>query len=301
MKPTLLVMAAGMGSRYGGLKQLDGVGPSGETIMDYSIHDALEAGFGKVVFVIRRAFEADFRSKVLAKYERAIPTEVVFQDLEKLPAPFVCPPDREKPWGTNHAVLMAADTIKEPFCVINADDFYGREAFKVMAEALQKLDTTTQGNYYMVAYHLGNTLSENGTVSRGICSADAEGNLRHIQEYTTLRSDPEDATCSRDEKTGEVFALTTPVSMNFWGVTPDYFSFSKEEFCRFLEVHIADPKSEFYIPFMVDTLIRSNKAKIHLLSSGAQWFGVTYPEDRDRVVRRLASLVADGIYPSPLF
>lgn len=301
MKPTLLVMAAGMGSRYGGLKQLDGVGPHGETIMDYSIYDALRAGFGKVVFVIRRDFEEEFRSKVLSKYEQAIPTEVVFQEIDKLPEPFVCPQERVKPWGTNHAVLMAAEAIREPFCVINADDFYGREAFAVMAEALQSLPTTAKGDYCMVAYHLGNTLSEGGTVSRGICSVDAEGYLQKVEEQTALARDPQDAACCLDEKSGLSFPLSTPVSMNFWGFTPDYFTYSGEAFVRFLQEHIAEPKSEFYIPFMVDSLIKSGEARVRLLSSTAQWFGVTYQEDRERVTARLAALAADGTYPSPLF
>nr|WP_315075755.1 nucleotidyltransferase [uncultured Porphyromonas sp.] len=301
MKPTLLVMAAGMGSRYGGLKQLDGVGPNGETIMDYSIYDALHAGFGKVVFVIRRDFEEEFRSKVLSKYEHAIPTEVVFQEIDKLPHPFVCPEGRVKPWGTNHAVLMAAEAICEPFCVINADDFYGREAFAVMAEALQAIDPSTKGDYCMVAYHLGNTLSEGGTVSRGVCSVDSEGCLQKVEEQTALARDPKDPSRCLDGKSGLAFPLSTPVSMNFWGFTPDYFDYSQKAFVRFLEEHITEPKSEFYIPLMVDTLIKSGGAKVRLLSSTAQWFGVTYQEDRKNVVARLASLAADGTYPSPLF
>lgn len=301
MKPTLLVMAAGMGSRYGGLKQLDGVGPNGETIMDYSIYDALHAGFGKVVFVIRRDFEEEFRSKVLSKYEHAIPTEVVFQEIDKLPHPFVCPEGRVKPWGTNHAVLMAAEVIHEPFCVINADDFYGRGAFAVMAEALQAIDPSTKGDYCMVAYHLGNTLSEGGTVSRGVCSVDSEGCLQKVEEQTALARDPKDLSRCLDGKSGLAFPLSTPVSMNFWGFTPDYFDYSQKAFVRFLEEHIAEPKSEFYIPLMVDTLIKSGEAKVRLLSSTAQWFGVTYHEDRKNVVARLASLAADGTYPSPLF
>lgn len=299
MKPTLLVMAAGMGSRFGGLKQLNGVGPHGETLMDYSIYDALKAGFGKVVFVIRHDFEEAFRTHVLSKYQAVIPTEVVFQEVDKLPAPYVCPPERTKPWGTNHAVLMAADVIHEPFCVINADDFYGREAFETMAQALSALPATSQGSYCMVAYPLGNTLSEEGTVSRGVCVANAQGYLVDIEEQTELKRTSSES--CQDGKTGRTFALDTPVSMNFWGFTPDYFTYSQEAFAQFLSENLQQPKSEFYIPSMVDSLIQSGKAAVRLLSSNAQWFGVTYAQDRDKVVARLQQLVAEGVYPSPLF
>ncbi|KGN98343.1 nucleotidyltransferase [Porphyromonas gingivicanis] len=299
MKPTLIVMAAGMGTRYGGLKQLDGVGPSGETIMDYSIYDAANAGFGKVVFVIRQCFEEQFRNQILNKYKGIIETEVVFQELTKLPAPYTCPLEREKPWGTNHAVLMAKEVVHEPFCVINADDFYGREAFIAMSEALRKITPATKGDYFMVAYALGNTLSESGTVSRGVCSVDEEGCLKKIEEQTALSR--HDDTLCRDEKSGKTFPLQTPVSMNFWGFTPDYFIYSEEAFKEFLKENINEPKKEFYIPFMVDTLIREQKAKIHLLASDAQWFGVTYPADKAAVVARLKNFVEEGKYPSPLF
>lgn len=299
MKPTLIVMAAGMGSRYGGLKQLDAVGPSGETIMDYSIYDAARAGFGRVVFVIRQVFEEDFRNKVLRKYEGVIETEVVFQEVAKLPAPYVCPPDREKPWGTNHAVLMAKDVVREPFCVINADDFYGREAFITIAKVLKDLSPNTQDNYFMVAYSLGNTLSESGTVSRGICSVDGNGCLQDVEEQTALAQ--KDAETCYDEKSGRSYPLNTPVSMNFWGFTPDYFDYSEEVFKEFLAEYIDEPKSEFYIPFMVDTLIKKRGAKVHVLTSEAQWFGITYSQDRDAVVARLKLFVEEGRYPTPLF
>ncbi|MDO4722943.1 nucleotidyltransferase family protein [Porphyromonas circumdentaria] len=299
MKPTLIIMAAGMGSRYGGLKQMAGVGPSEETIMDYSVYDAAQAGFGKVVFVIRRSFEEDFRNKILNKYDGFIQTEVVFQELTKLPAPYTCPPEREKPWGTNHAVLMAKEEVREPFCVINADDFYGREAFVAMAKALQEVEPTSKDNYFMVAYSLGNTLSESGTVSRGVCSVNSEGCLEKVEEQTALIR--KDADTCWDEKSKLTFPIETPVSMNFWGFTPDYFTYSEEAFKEFLSEYINEPKKEFYIPFMVDLLIHKKGAKVHLLTSEAQWFGVTYPEDREAVVARLKSFVEKGKYPSPLF
>lgn len=300
MKPTLLVMAAGMGSRYGGLKQVDTIGPNGETIMDYSIYDAVKAGFGKVVFVIRRSLEELFHTTILPKYEGIITTELVFQEITKLPSPYVCPPEREKPWGTNHAVLMAKEVINEPFCVINADDFYGREAFETIAQALTQLPEGSKGKYYMVAYNLGNTLSEGGTVSRGVCSVDEHHCLQKVEEQTALKRNANAENCI-DEKSGLSFALTTPVSMNFWGFTPDYFSLSEETFKEFLSQHINEPKSEFYIPFMVDTLIRSQQASVRLLTSEAQWFGVTYADDRKYVEERLNTLVKEGVYPSPLF
>ena len=286
MKPTLLVMAAGMGSRYGGLKQLDGVGPNGETIMDYSIYDALHAGFGKVVFVIRRDFEEEFRLKVLSKYEHAIPTEVVFQEIDKLPHPFVCPEGRVKPWGTNHAVLMAAEAIHEPFCVINADDFYGRKAFAVMAEALQTIDPSTKGDYCMVAYHLGNTLSEGGTVSRGVCSVDSEGCLQKVEEQTALARDPEDPSRCLDGKSGLTFPLSTPVSMNFWGFTPDIFRIGLPLFETFIAEHKDDPKAEFYIPTLVSHAMEQGYV-VAVVPTEAVWFGMTYKEDLELVRREI--------------
>ncbi len=300
MKPTLLVMAAGMGSRFGGLKQLSPLGPNNEIIMDYSIYDAIQAGFGKVVFVIRHSFEDDFQKLVLSKYKGLIQTEIVFQETSKLPAPFTCPKEREKPWGTNHAVLMAKDIIKEPFCVINADDFYGREAFQIMAENLSKLKDTEKGLYFMTAYNLGNTLSESGTVSRGICSPTEDDFLKNIEEYTKLKKSSNQEMCI-DENTLKEFSIQTPVSMNFWGFTPDYFDYSEKEFVTFLNSNLQNPKSEFYIPFMVDTLIQNKLAKVKILTSKAHWFGVTYPEDKDEVITQLKTLVEKGVYPSPLF
>lgn len=302
MKPTLYVLAAGMGSRYGGLKQLDGVGPQGQTIMDYSIYDALRAGFGRVVFVIRRDFEADFRSKILSKYEGHVPVDVVFQSVDALPEGFSVPDGRTKPWGTNHAVLMADGVINEPFAVINADDFYGRDAFEVMASYLSALPGDSKGRYCMVAFELGNTMTENGSVSRGVCTVDGDGRLTDVVERTSIAWTPEGAIeyTEADGSKGSL-AAHTPVSMNLWGFTPDYFGYSRREFVRFLTNHISRPKSEFFIPSVVDKLVRNGEASVDVLTTSSRWFGVTYPEDRDDVVAKLAALHAEGKYPDRLF
>ena len=298
-KPTLFVLAAGMGSRYGGLKQLDGLGPNGETIMDYSIFDAIRAGFGKVVFVIRKDFEQDFRDKVLAKYEHHIPVEVVFQSVDALPAGFVCPPDRTKPWGTNHAVLMGKEVIREPFAVINADDFYGRDGFRVLGEWLSKADGT--GKYCMVGYRIGNTLSESGTVARGVCQTDANGYLTGVVERTDVARVDGAITFTGDDGKPAHTDDTTPVSMNMWGFTPDYFIHSEEYFCRFLKENIDKPKAEFFIPLVVNELIVNGKATVEVLDTTAKWFGVTYAADRQGVVDKINALIAAGEYPAKLW
>lgn len=300
MKPTLFVLAAGMGSRYGGLKQLDPLGPNGETIMDYSIYDALQAGFGKVVFVIRKDFEADFREKILSKYEGHVPVEVVFQSTDKLPEGFTCPADRTKPWGTNHAVLMGKEVINEPFAVINADDFYGRDAFKVIAEELQR-PRDRKGDYCMVGFRVGNTMTENGSVARGVCST-ANGNLTGVVERTAISYAPDGRIVFTDENGVEqTLDPTTPVSMNLWGFTPDYFEFSDREFRKFLEKDINTPKAEFFIPLCIDALIKNNEATIKVLDTESRWFGVTYAADRPGVVEKFAELHKDGTYPEKLF
>ena len=301
MKPTLYVLAAGMGSRYGGLKQLDPLGPQGQTIMDYSIYDAIRAGFGKVVFVIRKDFEQDFRDKILSKYEGHIPVEVVFQSTDKLPEGYTCPPDRTKPWGTNHAVMMASDVIKEPFAVINADDFYGRDAFEVMARDLMRPRDHT-GDYSMVGFRVGNTMTENGSVSRGVCSTDADSNLTTVVERTAIAYDPDGSIAFTDEN-GDKQTLdpATPVSMNLWGFTPDYFDFSDREFRKFLDKDLNTPKAEFFIPLVVDTLIHSGEATVKVLDTDSRWFGVTYAADRPGVVAKLAELHAAGVYPDKMF
>ncbi|MCM1033165.1 MAG: nucleotidyltransferase [Odoribacter sp.] len=300
MKPTLFVLAAGMGSRYGGLKQLDGLGPHGETIMDYSIFDALKAGFGKVVFVIRKDFEKDFREKVLSKYEGHIPVEVVFQSIDKLPEGFSAPEGRTKPWGTNHAVLMGADVIKEPFAVINADDYYGTDAFKVIAAELSR-PRTTKGDYCMVGFRVGNTMTENGSVSRGVCTA-RDGKLESIVERTAISFDDNHRITFKDENGDtQYLEAETPVSMNFWGFTPDYFDFSMREFLKFLNAHGTEEKSEYYIPTAVNDLIHSGEATVKLLDTTSRWFGVTYADDRASVVKQFAALHDAGVYPDKLF
>ena len=301
MKPTLFVLAAGMGSRYGGLKQLDGLGPNGETIMDYSIFDAIRGGFGKIVFVIRRDFEQDFRDKVLSKYEGHIPTELVFQAIDDLPEGFTCPADRTKPWGTNHAVLMGKEVINEPFAVINADDFYSRDAFAVMGKWLSELPEGSTGKYSMVGFRICNTLSENGTVARGVCGKNDAGMLTDVVERTEIMR--VDGVISYKDENGEWQPVgeETPVSMNFWGFTPDYFQYSESQFVDFLKENIDKPKSEFFIPLVVDTLINSGKATCEVLDTTAKWFGVTYAADRPGTVEKIQALVDAGEYPAKLF
>ncbi|MCD8029299.1 MAG: nucleotidyltransferase [Bacteroides sp.] len=300
MKPTLFVLAAGMGSRYGGLKQLDGLGPNGETIMDYSIYDAIRGGFGKVVFVIRKDFEADFRDKILSKYQDHIPVELVFQSLDSLPEGFTCPADRVKPWGTNHAVLMGKEVIHEPFAVINADDFYGRHSFAVLGEALTAM-TGKQNDYCMVGYRVGNTLSESGTVARGICGTDPEGYLTTVVERTAIER--VDGKVSFTDENGQVVTIddNTPVSMNMWGFTPDYFEYSEEYFKEFLKENMDNLKSEYFIPLMVNKLVTDGTARVKVLDTTSKWFGVTYAEDRQSVVDKIQALVEAGEYPEKLF
>ena len=300
MKPTLFVLAAGMGSRYGGLKQLDPLGPNGETIMDYSIYDALQAGFGKVVFVIRKDFEQDFREKILSKYEGHVPVEVVFQSTDKLPEGYTCPADRTKPWGTNHAVLMGKDAIKEPFAVINADDFYGRNAFEVIAKELMR-ERDRKGDYCMVGFRVGNTMTENGSVARGVCETK-DGKLTSVVERTAISYDKDGKIVFTDENGQEqTLDPKTPVSMNLWGFTPDYFDYSEREFRTFLDKDLNTPKAEFFIPLVIDTLIHSGEATVKVLDTDSRWFGVTYAADRPGVVEKFAQLHADGVYPEKMF
>lgn len=301
MKPTLFVLAAGMGSRYGGLKQLDGVGPNGETIMDYSIYDSIQAGFGKIVFVIRKTFEKDFRDKIVSKYEHLIPTEIVFQELDDLPEGFTLNPERIKPWGTNHAVLMGKDIIKEPFAIINADDFYGKESFKILADYLISL-VGKKNKYCMVGYRLGNTLSESGSVARGVCVTNEKNLLTGVVERTQIER-VNDIPQFKDEN-GKWNPLSdiTPVSMNMWGFTPDYFEYSEKDFKDFLfENQNNNIKAEFFIPSVVNKLIKNKQIEVEVLDTPSKWFGVTYAEDRPSVVQKLSELVEKGEYPSKLF
>ena len=298
MKPTLFVLAAGMGSRYGGLKQLDGLGPHGETIMDYSIYDAIRSGFGKVVFVIRHDFEADFRSKILSKYENHIPTEVVFQSINDLPEGYTCPEGRTKPWGTNHALLMGRNVIKEPFAIINADDFYGQDSFRVMAEQLSK--ATGENEYCMVGFRIGNTMSKSGTVARGICETK-DGYLTGVVERTAIGYKGEEICFTDENGVEQTLAPETPVSMNLWGFTPDYFKYSEDYFKRFLDANKDNLKAEFYVPLLINELVTTGKAKVQVLDTTSKWFGVTYAADRPAVVEKFAELHASGEYPEKMF
>ena len=292
-----------MGSRYGGLKQLDGLGPNGETIMDYSIYDAIKAGFGKIVFVIRKDFEQEFKEKILSKYEGHIPAELVFQSLDSLPEGFTPPEGRVKPWGTNHAVMMAAEAIKEPFCVINCDDFYNRDAFMVIGKFLADLPEGSTNKYAMVGFRVGNTLSENGTVARGICSKDDNENLTTVVERTEIMR-VNGPICYKDEEGAWVpVDDNTPVSMNMWGFTPDYFAHSEAYFKEFLSdpKNMENLKAEFFIPLRVNKLIVEGTATVRVLDTTSKWFGVTYSADRPSVVEKIQSLIAEGVYPEKLF
>ncbi|MDE6247245.1 MAG: nucleotidyltransferase [Muribaculaceae bacterium] len=299
MKPTLFILAAGMGSRYGGLKQLDSLGPGGETIMDYSVYDALRAGFGKIVFVIRHDFEDEFRKKVIAKYENHIPVEVVFQELDALPDGFAPNPERTKPWGTNHAVLMGKDVINEPFAVINADDYYGKESFEILADLLRSLEGKT-GEYGMVGFKIENTLSENGGVSRGHCQVSPEGYLTGVNECHGIQYKDGKLIQIVDDK--EVaFPEGANVSMNMWAFTPDYFDYSEKSFIDFLSKHGDELKSEFFIPTVVNEMIESGKASLLVKETPSKWFGVTYAADRPATVAQFRKLVDEGVYPEKLF
>ena len=310
MKPTLLVLAAGMGSRYGGLKQMDGLGPHGETIIDYSIHDAVEAGFGKVVYIVRESFKAQMEEAVKQKYAGVKtvdgePLQFVFvtQELDKIPAPFQVPAERVKPWGTAHAVLMAAEVIHEPFAVINGDDFYGKESFKILGDWC-RVHANTRGQYCIVGFQLENTLSENGSVSRGICSYSTSGILTNIAEHLNIAREADGKVYGDNSVTGENHVELDPkalCSMNMWGFTPDYFAKSARIFQAFLTQNIQEPKKEFYIPFAVDVIVKEGEGVCEVLSTPSHWFGVTYKEDRPGVVAKFAELVEKGVYPSPLY
>ena len=303
VKPTLLVLAAGMGSRYGSLKQMDGVGPNGEAIIDYSIYDAIRAGFGKVVFVIRHSFEKEFKEMFSAdRFGGRIEVDFVFQELDYLPEGFSVPEGREKPWGTNHAVMQGASAVHEPFAVINADDFYGTDAYRVMGEYLSQLDGA-KGEYAMIGYEVNKTLSENGTVSRGVCTMDENRFLTSMVERTKIERNAEGTIVFHDLGDDVALEENTPVSMNFFGFTPDYFDYSEEAFKEFLseESTKTNLKAEFFIPLMVNRLIGGGVAQMKVLSTAAQWFGVTYKEDKPQLMAKIEALIADGVYPRNLW
>ena len=300
MKPALLVLAAGMGSRYGGLKQLDGVGPCGETIMDYSVFDAVRAGFGKVVFVIRKHFKEDFEKIIVPKYKEFVEVELVEQELDALPEGFTLNPDREKPWGTGHATLMAAGVIDTPFAVINADDFYGAQSFKALADFLKE-QHNKEGKFCMVGFYLNKTLSESGEVSRGICSVNEENYLTTVEEHHKVKENNGIITGIGMDGNCHELNFNAYASMNMWGFTPDVFKHGIKMFETFLTENALDLKKEFYIPFVVNTMITTGQASVKVLSSPDKWFGVTYKEDRPVVVEKLKEMTDSGLYPSPLF
>jgi hypothetical protein len=308
MLPTLLVLAAGMGSRYGGLKQIDPVGPAGETVLDYGVHDAIRAGFGRVVFIIRRDFEAVFREQVGNKYAGRITVDYVFQALDALPEGHTVPVGREKPWGTGHAVWCAREVVHEPFAVINADDFYGADSFSQLGKFLQANPGAARGfdpmsghqppkslaaQFAMVGFELRNTLSENGAVSRGICTADATGHLQGIVEQTGILASEVGA--------GKPYRGSEIASMNCWGFTPSLFEGLDRQLREFLSARGTESKSEFYLPAAVSTMIERHEAEVQVLPTSSTWFGVTYREDKARVVAAIAELVAAGAYPEKLF
>ena len=299
MKPTLLVLAAGMGSRYGGIKQLAHLGPSGETIMDYSVYDALQAGFRKVVFIVRKSIEKDFCDIVLQKYQKIIPCEYVFQELDSLPAGFQPPEQRQKPWGTGHAILMAADVIREPFAVINADDFYGRDAFVQMGRFLQNTDSNG-AHWAMVGYRLANTLSEFGVVSRGVCCVDENNILRNVTERTKIKR-TEKGIVYQDDNTEIVLDDNLPVSMNFWGFTPALFTSLKNGFEDFLKKNKDNLTAEYYIPSEVSRQIDEKNADVQVIPTSSSWFGITYAEETAAAIAQIKALVEEGVYPEKLW
>lgn len=298
MKPTLLVLAAGMGSRYGGLKQIDPIGPSQETIIDYSIHDAIAAGFGKIVFVIREGFEKEFKALFNTKLAGKIEVDYVNQEIVKVPEGSTYNMDREKPWGTGHAILMAKECINEPFAVINADDYYGVEAFTTMADFLT--NTITEEEYGMVGYQLSNTISENGFVSRGVCATNNNEHLTTVIERTHIEKLADGIAYKEDEKWIPISGETT-VSMNFWGFTPHMFNHLDDQFTSFLAESGQELKSEFFIPSVVAKIIDGGKTNVKVLKSNAQWFGVTYREDKDKAAKAILDLVEQGVYPAKLW
>lgn len=297
----LLVLAAGMGSRYGGIKQLDRFGPSGETIMDYSVYDAMRSGFSQVVFVIRKDFEDSFRKTFVSKWDGKVEIGLAFQAIDDVPHGISYDLERTKPWGTAHAMLSARDIIKQPFAVINADDFYGKEAFQAMAAFLSDKHHGQTGKYAMCGYRLDNTLSEHGSVSRGICSTDNKGMLLSVEEHTRIYKDKNGEIISEQEDGMHRLSANDVVSMNFWGFTPEIFGHATEIFKSFLQTSGFEPKSELYIPAVIDNMIRSGDATVEVLRSDARWFGVTYAHDKAATTERIKALVEEKQYPENLW
>lgn len=299
MKPSLLVLAAGMGSRYGGDKQLDKVGPAGQTIIDYSIYDAVRAGFGKIIFVIRRDIEEQFKNSFMKPLDGKVDIDYVFQDLDDLPRGYKPSPERVKPWGTSHAIMVARNKIKEPFGVINSDDYYGVESFQILHDFL--VNDKDDNTYCIVGYPMGNTLSDHGHVNRGVCKVDENGNLSHIVETRKIEKRP-DGIFAPGEKGREVeYSADEIVSMNLWGFKPSCFEYLEKEFVNFIERSAGDPKAELDIPTSMDVYVKKGEINIRVLMTESKWFGVTYREDRPFVVRSLQDMVDSGIYPEKLW
>jgi NDP-sugar pyrophosphorylase family protein len=300
MKPTLLVLAAGMGTRYGGNKQLDEVGPSGETIIDYSIYDAIRAGFGKIVFVIRRDIEEQVKERFVKRLKGKIEVDYVFQEITNVPQGAKVTPERVKPWGTSHAVMVADKAIKEPFGVINADDYYGFDSYRILHDFL--VNNTDPNCYCIVGYKMGNTLSDHGTVNRGVCNADKNGLLENIVEVLKIEKTPDGARANNPDGNGEMhFTGNEIVSMNLFGFKPSFFDFLHEDFNNFIEKNGMDPKSELLIPATLDRFIKNGDIKIQVLMSNERWFGVTYREDKPFVVESINEMVKKGVYPKSIY
>lgn len=300
MKPILLVLAAGMGSRYGGLKQMDAIGLGGETIIDYSVFDAMRAGFGKLVFVIRHEIEADFKEIVGRRFEDKIETKYVYQEIDMLPSPFQVPVGRKKPWGTGHAILIAEKEVERPFAVINGDDFYGASSFQWMANELKTVQDSDRAAYSMVGFTLRNTLSEFGSVARGVCSSDSQGFLKNVVELTKIEKDGQGAKSIQEDKIQKLSGEEI-VSMNLWGFTPSIFRHLHREFLNFLKLQGKEEKSEFFIPAVVNHLIQENLARVKVMPSKEQWFGITYQADKSHVTQNILRFIELGVYPKHLW
>ncbi len=299
MKPTLLVLAAGMGTRYGGNKQLDEVGPSGETIIDYSIYDAIRAGFGKIVFVIRRDIEEQVKERFVEKLQGKIEVDYVFQEITNLPEGVKVSPDRQKPWGTSHAILVTKDKIKEPFGVINADDYYGVESFKILHDFL--INDTEPNRYCIVGYKMGNTLSDHGHVNRGVCGVNESGYLVNIVETRQIEKIKTGAQAPLPEGSMQQFTGNEVVSMNLWGFKPSCFDFLGKEFRNFIDNSGMDLKSELDIPTSIDKFVKNGQITIQILMSNERWFGVTYREDKPYVVESIRKMIRNGVYPARIY
>lgn len=301
MKPTLLILAAGMGSRYGGLKQLDQFGPSGETIMDYSVYDAMKAGFGKVVFIIREDFATEFKEKIISKYEGKIPVEIVYQSLDRIPEGYTLNPERSKPLGTAHAVWCAREVLDTPFAVINADDFYGSGSFKIMADYLSQMDDASTARQVMVGYMVKNTLSENGSVSRGVCEIKEDGTLGTIIERTKIYTKEDGSIVFEEDGEETPLEPETVVSMNMMGFSSSTLSYYDSDLKAFLDENAGELKKEFFLPLVLNNLIQRGISCVDVLTTTEQWYGVTYPEDKPSVIESIDKKIKDGIYPTPLW